>query len=97
MEFQRAYNAYFFERTLNAIFGSQLRLLKHLLVKGDEGDSYVALHSCRTPQLSHSTASMQILGFDEPRIRALSRVSEAVQLYQVRRGSDAGVHHSLWN
>jgi len=34
MEFQSAYNAYFLERTLNAIFGSQLRLLKHLLVKG---------------------------------------------------------------
>ena len=45
MEFQSAYNAYFLERTLNAIFGSQLRLLKHLLVKGDEGDSYAALHS----------------------------------------------------
>jgi len=44
-EFIQTYNAYFFAKILNNIFGSQIRLLEHLLAKGDAGESYVSLHS----------------------------------------------------
>jgi hypothetical protein len=43
-EFIRTYNAYFFERSYNNIFGSQIRVLEHLLAKGNEGETYIGLH-----------------------------------------------------
>jgi hypothetical protein len=41
--YKTTYNAYMFERALNVIFGSQIRILEHLLSKGEEGEMYTAL------------------------------------------------------
>jgi hypothetical protein len=42
-EFIRTFNAYWFERSFNLIFGTQILLLEYLLDKGKEGESYVGL------------------------------------------------------
>ncbi len=41
---KKTFNAYWFERHYNLIYGSQIRLLEHLISKSDKGDKYGNLH-----------------------------------------------------
>jgi hypothetical protein len=63
-EFIQTYNAYFFERTYNNIFGSQIRVLEHLLAKGEEGETYVGLYAFYAESWTGTTLQFaQYLGF----------------------------------
>ena len=42
-EFKRTFNAYWFERAYNLIYGTQIEVLEHLETKGDKGDKYINL------------------------------------------------------
>lgn len=42
-EFLRYFNGYWFEKTFNLIYGTQINLLEHLANKGSQGDKYINL------------------------------------------------------
>ena len=42
-EYIKLFNRYQFERTFNIIFGTQIDLLEHLLIKGTSGERYIGL------------------------------------------------------
>lgn len=42
-EYIRTFNAYWFERAYNLIYGTQIALLEYLQTKGDRGDKYINL------------------------------------------------------
>jgi len=42
-EYIKLFNKYQFERTFNIIFGTQIGLLEHLLIKGTLGEKYIGL------------------------------------------------------
>lgn len=42
-EYIKLFNRYQFERTFNIIFGTQIDLLEHLLIKGTSGERYIEL------------------------------------------------------
>ncbi len=44
-EYVHTYNAYFFERTFNIIFGSQIDLLEYLADKEDKSEKYINLYT----------------------------------------------------
>ncbi len=44
-EYIRTFNAYWFEKAFNLIYGTQISLLEHLLSKGTDGDAYINLYS----------------------------------------------------
>lgn len=53
-EYIKTFNAYYFERAYNLIYGTQISLLEHLSQKGDQGDSYVNLFRFYNEFLSRS-------------------------------------------
>lgn len=56
-EFKKTFNAYWFERAYNLIYGSQISLLEYLSIKGDNGDKYINLTTFYNEFLKYSKFS----------------------------------------